>query len=44
MILFPVPSGSIFACSRACNFFIRPRVLLATESLRPANNSETVTP
>ena len=44
MILFPVPSGSIFDCSRACNLFIRLRVSLATESLRPANKSETATP
>src|SRR5437870_8531257 len=44
MILFPVLLGSIFACSRACNLFIRARVSLATESLRPANKSETAIP
>src|SRR5206468_1528457 len=44
MILFPALIGSTFAWSRDCNLFIRPRVSLATESLRPANKSETATP
>src|SRR5258708_5073321 len=40
MILFPGLCCSLLAWSRACNLFIWLRLSLATESLKPANNSD----
>jgi hypothetical protein len=44
MILFPVPCAAMFAWSRVRNRFIRLRLSLATESYKPANNSDTGLP
>ena len=41
--LAPLATATCFR-SRVCSFAIRPRASLATESLRPANNSDTGTP
>jgi len=44
IILFPVLSGLVFAWSRVCNLLIWLRLSVATESLKPANNSDTGLP
>src|ERR1019366_9313344 len=44
IILLPRLCASLFAWSRACNLFIWRRLSFSTESLSPANSSDTGLP